>query len=148
VIESIFVIMALHSRQTFPSNIRLKTLFQSVEPDALLLEGFIRSAGATFNREQMCAKALSTRASDSKPALSCNPVYVYSQITDHFFPADLFLRKPQAAQCCPEQQYGLNNRRSSSASPERMLAISDLRSGRISSRASISPRSSRMRLSS
>src|SRR6266481_9022751 len=35
VIESIFV-TAWHSRQTFPSNIRLKVFSQSVEPDALL----------------------------------------------------------------------------------------------------------------
>jgi hypothetical protein len=40
VIESIFVTMAWHSRQTFSSNIRFKALSQSVEPDALLLQGF------------------------------------------------------------------------------------------------------------
>jgi len=40
VIESIFVTMAWHSRQAFPSNIGPKALSQSVEPDALLLQGF------------------------------------------------------------------------------------------------------------
>jgi hypothetical protein len=39
-IESIFVTMAWHSRQTFPSNVSLKAFSQSVEPDALLLQGF------------------------------------------------------------------------------------------------------------
>jgi len=39
-IESIFVIMALHSRQKFPSNLRPKAFSQSVGPDALLLQGF------------------------------------------------------------------------------------------------------------
>jgi len=44
----------------------------------------------------MSAKALSTRASDSKPALGLyNPVHVHGQLTDHFFPAGLFLRKQQ-----------------------------------------------------
>jgi hypothetical protein len=38
---------------------------------------FSRSAGATFNREHMSAKALSTKASDSKPALSAelSPIF-------------------------------------------------------------------------
>jgi hypothetical protein len=39
VIESIFV-TPWHLRQTFPSNIGLKALSQSVEPDAFLLQGF------------------------------------------------------------------------------------------------------------
>ena len=58
---------------------------------------FIRSAGATPSREHMSAKALSTRASDSKPAPSAFTILNESsdQLTDHVFPADLFLRKKQ-----------------------------------------------------
>jgi hypothetical protein len=54
----------------------------------------------------------------------------------------------QPVQCSTEQHSRSNLRRSSSASPERILGILDLRPGPISSLASISPRSSRMRLSS
>jgi hypothetical protein len=41
VVESIFAITAaLQLRQTLPSNISPEALSQSVEPDALLLQGF------------------------------------------------------------------------------------------------------------
>jgi hypothetical protein len=40
VIESIFVITTRHSRQTFPSNVRPEAFSHSVEPDALLFQGF------------------------------------------------------------------------------------------------------------